>query len=621
MLKHTHTCIKCGTNYTHTHPARTADHEQFAFQCVNSDCEWHPSRGQPKSRPDTWDEDGEKFEWPQARPAGDRGASAERKARTETYKQRSVRLAYERDDIKCGNADHFALVKEEGNQYKVVRPRDPLQILREMEPLVKARCPCERTACRTVWSWCAPGTLTTEWVMNGLYHKGIDAGPVPRRVMPVRYRMSKDQFNEVHRRFPDWYIVQTGSDGHDHPVSHTITQIANYEMFKSLKAGSRVIDMHGNPAANARQRSAHDLDIKTAVSLVTAKDYVRAATKWAGAAYTEVGYIRDMHRDHADLLRDRTVCTSSHTTYYYDMKEIASCLGAMAPKATWVALMHRFQGDGGELNNGELRWKRDGGDIIQTNVATGETYRHPDNRQWFERDAWASMDLSDPGALTGDTFEAPSAEHPEGRKIKGTWTVAAEAMQSLAWTKTEVTPGTYRIVATLVPNKAANMELHGDLTKPEWKPTTIRFAVASVTREFTIRDELLPLFNECRKAAVNKDRSEKRFQAHCATVSSKASSFWSVHKVAVSAQELAQIQMASFWIDFESQARDVGEVNVWSQFWVSEHKKLLNGMTLGKVENLIDLLFVAVDKGLEAKGGRSTLKAVHGVFNHIRTSR
>lgn len=608
LLKHEHTCKGCSKKYTHRHPARSADHPQFDFQCPNSECDMFAGKApQPPSRePETWDEDGELFVWPRiARASRDDSVVRQDTApskRSETYKQRTVRLAYESDRITCKIPEHFMMRKlKDGDKFMSPVVRPPLEIIRDMEPFKKASCTCERAACRQAWTWNEPGVLQTEFVANGNYHKGVGELSKDRikKVMPLTYRLSDAQFKWLHEKFPDYHFVQVKSDGHDHPISHTITQIAAYEMMCSIRKGAAVLDIHGNPSANSRLRKSLGMDIQTVVAKVTAKDYIRSATKWRSEDYIEGPYLRDMSTDvkFSPILKTKDVITSVHTSYYYSLDEINAVLAGAADQAIWVAIMHKFEGESGTLNNGELRWVRDGGDIVQTNVATGEVYRHPDNREWFARDAHCPFDL------TQALESAPNQQAIDALQAD---------MSSLAWTKTEVTPGTYRFLAVRVPNKVAWMDLRGDYTKPVWEPKVITTTVAGAAQEFILRPELASFYGECVKMAVYKKRTEKQFELHVGAVKSKAKGIVGSDgaRVELDADELAAIIIASFWGNVAKETTTDATFKACAQWYVRTQTAAAEGRHILKADNFVKVALSIVGKALDAKDSRSSWKAV-----------
>lgn len=616
LLKHEHVCKECKRTYTHRHPARSGDHPQFDFQCPYAECAMFAGKAPhpPSREPETWDEDGVLFSWPRIARASkeDSAVSVAPPKKAETYKQRTIRLAYESDRLTCKNVDHYMMRKvRDGDKYLTPVVRPALELIRDMVPFAKAACTCERAACRQAWTWNEPGVFQTEFVANGNYHKGVGEVSKDRikKVMPLNYRLSDAQFKLLHDRFPDYHFVQVKSDGHDHPISHTITQIAAYEMMCSIRKNAAVLDIHGNPSSNARLRKSLGMDIQTVVAKVSAKDYIRSATKWRGEDYIEGPYIRDMTTDpkFKDILKTKDVLTSVHTSYYYSHDEINSVLGGAADQAIWVAIMHKFEGDSGTLNNGELRWVRDGSEIVQTNVATGEVYRHPDNREWFVRDSHCPFDLVK--ALE----DADSKE-----KIAS----LQNSMQSLAWTKTEVTPGTYRFLAVRVPNSVAWMDLRGDYTKPVWEPKVVKTSVGGATQEFVLRPELASFYGECVKLAVYKNRSEKQFQLHVGAVKSKAKNIvgGDGSKVDATAEELAAIIIASFWGNVAAEVTTDATFKACAQWYVRTQVAAAEGRHILKADNFVKVALSIVGKALDAKDARSTWKSVissvETVLNH-----
>jgi len=422
--------------------------------------------------------------------------------------------------------------------------------------------------------------------------------------------LSDAQFKLLHDRFPDYHFVQVKSDGHDHPISHTITQIAAYEMMCSIRKGAAVLDIHGNPSSNARLRKSLGMDIQTVVGKVSAKDYIRSATKWRGQEYIEGPYIRDMPTDEkfSKILKTRDVLTSVHTSYYYSHDEINAVLAGAADEAIWVAIMHKFEGDSGTLNNGELKWVRDGSEIVQTNVATGEVYRHPDNREWFVRDSHCPFDLTKALEDCADNKAAARLQN---------------AMDSLAWTKTEVTPGTYRFLAVRVPNSVAWMDLRGDYVKPVWQPTVVKTSVAGATQEFILRPELASFYGECVKMAVYKKRDEKSFQLHVGSVKSKAKNIvgGDGSRVDANADELAAIIIASFWGNVAKEVTTDATFKACAQWYVRTQTAAAEGRHLLKADNFVKVALNIVGKALDAKDSRSTWKSVissvETVLHHV----
>jgi len=74
----------------------------------------------------------------------------------------------------------------------------------------------------------------------------------------------------------------------------------------------------------------------------------------------------------------------NHVLYYYTQSEITKLL-ALNPNSVLYATLHKLDGPSGTVNCGEQSYQKDlvTGDVVQTNVETGEVYEHPDPAQWF----------------------------------------------------------------------------------------------------------------------------------------------------------------------------------------------------------------------------------------------
>jgi hypothetical protein len=367
------------------------------------------------------------------------------------------------------------------------------------------------------------------------------------------------------------------------------------------RKGKKIIDIHGNPASNANMKRILGLDIVTFVTLVTAKDHIRAATKWAAAEYTEVPYIRDLATSAVavELLEKADAMVSVHTAYYYSMEEVSSMMSMMKDKATFTCIMHKFDGAAGTLNEGELVWKKVGGRITQVNARTGESYEHPDNSRWFESGTWAPMTRKE------------AAE-------KGAYAALSQGKQGLAWTSTEVCSGVYRFLCVKVPcavvwNEEANK---GGLNLSAPPDNTVVIKVGPVTKTFTIPARFANVYDECRKTIANKERTEKKWMAHVSTVRSKMNAFWSEHKLQCDADMLAIIQFASFWDGFSDQALDAITLNTAGQFLTSAHSRSVNGTHLSNLKNLMTMTCEIVGHVADANGSR-TVKSVAGIMGSV----
>jgi len=276
-LSHTHTCIKCGREYTHAHNARDSHHEQLPFQCPNVDCVWFIEKGVGKRVPTEGYQSGvvETGRKPLGKPM--------------SKKQKDFKMALDLGRITCSNIDHFTLVSVPGKQYPVLKNKTSLTLLRLMGFGKTAKCDCERAACEEAWGWQDVGRFQNEYVAPHSYTLGVGVfNPLdtPKFVCPLPYTMSKSKFDVLVSRFPNWHFVTIGVGMHDHPVAHTSNMIAGFELQRRLARGSNTesrtyFDLYGNPSSNMRfnARTKHTT-IHTSYNLESTKDYIRQATKW-----------------------------------------------------------------------------------------------------------------------------------------------------------------------------------------------------------------------------------------------------------------------------------------------------------------------------------------------------
>jgi hypothetical protein len=474
-----------------------------------------------------------------------------------------------------------------------------------MEPYKKAKCQCERDACKWSWKQNHPGQLQQEFVCDGAFVKGVgkyDPLYPGKRVMPTPFRLNEAEHKELVKRFPDWIFVQTSSSGHDHPVSHCTTMIATYELVKSLPAGSahnpaRYLDLHGNPRSNARV-SGPTKQIKTVVNLECPKDYIRQRTKW-GPEFTGttrnyyVSALRDLARDQPALLAETDQLLSIHTLYYYERAELAQTLAASKGKVLH-AIMHRHEGKDGKLNLGELEWAKeprgDTFDVKQTNKLTGESYVHPDSEPWFVQNGFWTPHKSMEDAIT-----------------------AGNKLDSLAWTSNLVCEGTYRLTITVVPAKVATTDHVAAFVSKETRAPTnsrrhidatgeVHFVLRGEKRMVAIRREHRDFFDLCRKRMLNKPRDTDGFKSHTAFATVKGNSIMSDTKVAMDAHELRDIILGSFWVDFESDLANTSVGNFFADALAAQHNSLLRGRSVLQDGKFIDTALEAIIICLQGKG-------------------
>jgi len=550
--------------------------------------------------------------------------------------------------IDCGRPEHFIKVAENLHKIANYRPGDKVpkraaskDILSLMEPFKKASCPCERAACVEAWKWNAPGCLQTEFVLNGYYHKGVgtfDNNAPPKRVMCVAFRLPPAAFAMVHKRFPDWLFIQTGNGGHDHPVSHVTSQVIYYEVLVKLVKGS-YLELHGNPKATQAFTSFKEgVHVDTCVGLKSDKDYVRLRTKFGPATksggkgkepitlWTELHDIRDIAA--TGLSDKRQGFLSFHTGYYYTMPEISGVF-ERSPDAVMTMVMHRFEGQDGTFNNGELSWVKDtDGNIRQTNVKTGESYSHPDNSIWFKQTSWADRPVH-----LGLTPTRPARHHCTQVTNEAGWRVEKacdnpkhdtfesnpdyHACSSLAWTVNQATDDVYIITVVTCPVRATAF---ATATRPAQLNALEQvkqdgFVTISVADDdvltIPIKSEHAAVFDTCRRKMVNKQRTEAKFAAHINTVDQKCQELLANERIVVTSDEMFRIQIASFWVDLGRDSTVTGSLSTGLDWIVKQHSLALQGKDLTKFGNKATLILDILATALHAKGGKdSALRVV-----------
>jgi len=418
----------------------------------------------------------------------------------------------------------------------------------------KARCSCEKNACRWAWTgnWNYKGMYQTEYVPAGVEEKGIGKvlpGFPAKKIYPLRYSLKPDEFELLARRFPEWQFIGAHGGSHDHPVAHTSTRLASERLMDSLPRGTVenpkiYLDLNGNPSANeAYMARTPGIKIVTFVELITPKDYIRKNTKWGpqfapnGEARWVNWAVRDIPRDFADVGDTIDGIISIHTAYYYDPQEIINLL-AWAPRANFHALMHKFDGHNGHLNNNEQSWvkKPRGAQMIitQTNVASGEAYEHPDNSWWFSHDSFA-CDFDAMGWTTNlmcdETFRITATHCPAIQARMSTSCYQIKPLMPVAPHSTARAQTQAQIAATQV----VEVSLYGAVTKMPIVP------------------DLVPFFGDMRRTVINRPRTAKQYQDHVSRCKVSAKSVMTSTKVSVDAQQLSDIARFSFFIDYEDQ--------------------------------------------------------------------
>lgn len=511
---------------------------------------------------------------------------------------------------------------EGGNTWTDAGIKSPRDILRLMSP-GKAKCSCEKAACRWAWTanWNYKGMYQTEYVPQGVEAKGIGEirpGFTAKKMFPLPYGLTEQEFKFLNLRFPEWYFVCANAGSHDHPVAHTSTKLATRRMLDQLERGTPAepklyFDLNGNPSANEAYMARNPgIMIMTFVELITPKDYVRAATKW-GPQVTDDGrvryyttHIRDIPRDLAEFGPYIEGFISIHTTYYYDSAEIAALL-EWARRAKYYGMMHKFDGYSGKLNMGEQEWtKKPSGTqvlITQTNAKTGEAYEHPDNSWWFNHDSYST------------------GEH------------------GFAWTSGLLCDETYQILATYCPGVACRMSSSCVQIKPMMKTLTHTTARAmtqdqiAASNKVTVRlfgaetsmdihPKLVPFFGDLRTTVLHKPRTAANFSDHVSRSKIRVKSLMSTSHIDVDAQTLADLTRFSFFIDFEDQYGSDKAMfdQSYARVLLADplYKKGSGFVMTGTMSMLTDMLMAAADAKTV---NQALLKGARAGVHHLNSAK
>jgi hypothetical protein len=485
--------------------------------------------------------------------------------------------AYNAGRIICKTLSHFEAAPWNPVQGQWgYKQRTLGSIISQMMPGQTAKCSCEQAACKAAWTRTADGQLTSEYVLNGTFQKGIKGHCLPgeqvKQVMHLNYRLTADNFTTLSNDFPSYYFV-TGARDHDHPVAHTRTKFTTRMVVDALRKGCgekprRYLDLYGNPAANRHFNQVNDdTRIDTAVELITPKDFIRAAQKWGDwAEDTSVyeGSMRDFTtyptEDVAARMRTYDGFVAFHTLYYMQKDELATLL-RFKRGTTLTATVHRFKGKSGTLNNGEQtytkfihmgKWW-----VRQVNVKTGEAYEHPDIEWLFEND-------SCPG--------------PNGHGI--------------GWTTNILCPDTFEIVMVSVPNQQV-------LMSPRHLAEEVVAVIDNVDDEVAVTGKAHVCIGGTRTAlAVDAPVAFKQMRLHVSGKARTAEQF----KDHLAATKRAMIKhkedsgnaattaIASFMVDFEADSNVTRQVIGNNQESVKSLELILRGHAPLSCRNAVDKL-------------------------------
>lgn len=555
---HSHVCKACNVKYYHVHSFRNANHPQFDGQCPNEACTQYYGK-EPTQRP--------------PRPPQDGAAPPEEK---ESNAQRSVRIGFQDGSLLCGNFKHYRFVVVPGKKWRVPKTKLPSDILAAMMPGAKAGCPCQIAALKSAWHMNAPGVFVTDWVQPGTYFKGFGDckdDKTPQRVMPIDFSLKPEERKYLHELHPGWMFLTVGTQFHDHPVSHASCQVATYNLFSKMRG--KVIDLNGNPqAAETLNRSNDKINVLPFVNVETSRDALRSLTKWGpemvgGKRRYVKTALRDAVRDYPEEIAGAQCVASVHSLYYYQHHELVNLLNATEGRKM-QAILHRHEGERGELNFGEQRWERvhdhygqgrDG--IRQTNVLAGskdpnEPYVHPDTAGWFNNHSWTEyrgLAQADPGNIRGSAAIPETDGRPAVPEVRA-------ANNSLAWSVTLAGPETYHL--TIVTCTAAEANLDAGWRPPA--PTVIpepnstlaiartgavSIVVPGQAAEMTvIPAKYRETFALARTRMMGKARTMDKYEAHSQWVANSIKSVYQTDKtLEVDVPAMYDVAYYSYWID------------------------------------------------------------------------
>jgi len=324
------------------------------------------------------------------------------------------------------------------------------------------------------------------------------------------------------------------------------------------------------------------IKIVTVVELITPKDYVRKNTKWGPefAADGSARWITTHIRDLPNVLGPEvgggiSGFISIHTAYYYDPQEMINLL-AWAKNANLYALMHKFDGSHGVINNGEQEWVKfpfgTQNLVTQTNVVSGEKYQHPDNSWWYKHDSYAlSVDAM---AWTTNTL------CDESFILTATYCPAVQAKMSAACYQMAAVMGAPRAHSTAVAMTQQQIAETGGVT----------MKLYGGVFDMPIEPRNVKLFGDLRSSVIGKARTASAYKDHVsrAKVMTKDKN--------VDVQHLADIVRFSFFIDYEDQYGSDG--SMFSHTYVKTLMadpmyKRGTGVTSGTLSVLTDILMGA----------------------------
>jgi hypothetical protein len=437
---------------------------------------------------------------------------------------------------------------------------------KNMLPGQEAKCSCQRAALNAARSrqvnWV---TTSADWVLSGCTQRGIPgfckASDNVRKCVELGFSLSKEKFAKLTADFPQFHVL-SGTHAHDHPLAHARTKFASAVLVDSLpKHLSRVVDLFGNPQSNEWTRHRTEgTRIDTLVSLVTPKDYIRSVEKWGDLVnrdYVQSGQLRDYMNE--PFIQDADGLLSIHTLYYLTKKEIATVLAGK--RKMLYALVHRFKGLEGSLNEGEQTWKKKRvGDfyfVTQKNVVTGEAYSHPDIEWIFEQGSWA---------------HSTGSEHGMG------------------WTTQLICEDTFLVKFTACPASICEVDFHPvlgekvlpfDTFEEDLVNGIVTVKLGNTRETYTDIDSLA--FKEMRAVVSGKARTPEQLKDHLAGTkrAMKKKETLTSHSVGCTA-------LASFFIDVDKDLRLISAMNMASEEQRHELSSALSGYVMFSQRDIVN---------------------------------
>jgi len=309
-------------------------------------------------------------------------------------------------------------------------------------------------------------------------------------------------------------------------------------------------------------------------------------------------------------LKNKNVVTGIHTGYYYQESEILSVLRGCKEDATMELVMHRFEGSSGTFNDGELRWERRAGEIVQTNAATGESYSHPCNEKWFQHQTWCDVPVEKSLAKieSGDSM----VDNPD-----------YDSLRALTWSVNKMTDNVYKVSIVACPAHAYHLDPRSSpvLSSSMLEIQKAGCVVLDVGDKVSIpiKAEHAPLFDHLRTSMVSCTRSEAKYKSHVNTVKAKARAWFVENKIPeeVDSQSVSNLIEASFWADFRRDCKVAASIHVDAQWFVRQYDLALAGKSLSRAPNSVALFLDILAHALRAKTGKETAAAVLESFRLV----